>query len=149
MGVATDDKHQRSNTASVMDSDSKVGPQILAAFAATIGAFTLGNGLGWSSPALPNIECKYVNETDEILPEDQQPIKWCLDKEEQRWVGSLLCIGALIASQLVGVVMMPRLGPKWTMISMSIPAVLGFILLLLPDPLDDGDSDTVWLFYLC
>ena len=46
------------------------------------------------------------------------------------------------------VVMMPRLGPKWTMISMSIPAVLGFILLILPDPLDDGDSETVWLFYL-
>ena len=33
--VATNDKHQRSNTASVMDSDSKVGPQILAAFAGT------------------------------------------------------------------------------------------------------------------
>ena len=46
------------------------------------------------------------------------------------------------------VVMMPRLGPKWTMISMSIPAVLGFILLILPDPLDGGDSETVWLFYL-
>ena len=60
----------------------------------------MGNGLGWSSPALPNIECKYDNETNEILPDDQQPIKWCLDKEEQRWVGSLLCIGALIASQV-------------------------------------------------
>ena len=33
--VATDDKHQGSNPASVMDSDSKVGPQILAAFAGT------------------------------------------------------------------------------------------------------------------
>ena len=31
--VATDDKHQKSNIESVMDSDSKVGPQILAAFA--------------------------------------------------------------------------------------------------------------------
>ena len=33
ISVATDDKHQRINTESVMDSDSKVGPQILAAFA--------------------------------------------------------------------------------------------------------------------
>jgi len=121
-----------------MGSDSKVGPQILAAFAATIGAFTLGNGLGWSSPALPNIACD--KPTTSLIH--------CLDDDEQRWTGSLLCIGALIASQLVGVVMMPRIGPKWTMISMSIPAVLGFILLILPDPLDDGDSDTVWLFYL-
>merc|ERR1719322_1885522 len=34
------------------------------------------------------------------------------------------------------------------MISMSVPAVIGFILLVLPDSLDDGTSDTVWLFYL-
>ena len=44
--------------------------------------------------------------------------------------------------------MMPKIGPKWTMISMSIPALIGFILLVLPDLLDDGESDTVWLFYL-
>merc|ERR1712076_122046 len=99
MGVATDDKHQRSNTASVMDSDSKVGPQILAAFAATIGAFTLGNGLGWSSPALASIKCPNATEIPEM--------KYCLDEDEQKWTGSLLCIGALIASQLVGVLMMP------------------------------------------
>ena len=33
VSVTTDNKHQSSNTESVMDSDSKVGPQILAAFA--------------------------------------------------------------------------------------------------------------------
>ena len=44
--------------------------------------------------------------------------------------------------------MMPKIGPKWTMISMSIPALIGFILLVLPDLLDDGESDTVWLFYI-
>merc|ERR1712212_69135 len=108
MGVTTDDYRRRNSSAFVMDSDSKVGPQILAAFAATIGAFTLGNGLGWSSPALPNIECKY-NETneewDQLLPPINQTMNYCLDKDEQKWVGSLLCIGALIAPQLVGVVM--------------------------------------------
>merc|ERR1712136_214348 len=139
--VATDDYRRRNSSSFVMDSDSKVGPQIIAAFAATIGAFTLGNGLGWSSPALPNIACPTKEHPEPTL-------KHCLDEDEQKWTGSLLCIGALIASQLVGVVMMPRLGLKWTMISMSIPAVLGFILLILPDPLDDGESETVWLFYL-
>ena len=44
--------------------------------------------------------------------------------------------------------MMPKIGPKWTVISMSIPVVIGFILLVLPGPMDDGSSDTVWLFYL-
>ena len=40
------------------------------------------------------------------------------------------------------------MGPKWSMISMSIPAILGWVLLMLPYPLDDGDMETVWLFYL-
>ena len=44
--------------------------------------------------------------------------------------------------------MMPKIGPKWTMISMSIPALLGWVLLMLPYPLDDGDMETVWLFYV-
>ena len=44
--------------------------------------------------------------------------------------------------------MMPMLGPKWTMISMSIPAIGGWVCLMLPKALDDGDMDTIWLFYL-
>ena len=44
--------------------------------------------------------------------------------------------------------MIPWIGPKWTMISMSIPAILGWIFLMLPKPLDDGDMDTIWLFYV-
>ena len=44
--------------------------------------------------------------------------------------------------------MIPWIGPKWTMISMSIPAILGWIFLMLPKPLDDGDMDTIWLFYI-
>ena len=63
----------------------------------------MGNGVGWSSPALPNIACKY-NETnkewDQLLPPINQTMNHCLDKDEQKWVGSLLCIGALIASQV-------------------------------------------------
>ena len=61
----------------------------------------MGNGVGWSSPALPNIGCKYdENDEDKLLPPMNQTMNHCLDKDEQKWVGSLLCIGALIASQV-------------------------------------------------
>ena len=53
---------------------------------ATIGAFVMGSGLGWSSPALPALSD----------PSRNHP----LDEEEASWVGSLFAIGALIASQV-------------------------------------------------
>ncbi|CAG7650414.1 unnamed protein product, partial [Allacma fusca] len=36
--------------------EGKKGPQYAAALTASIGAFGLGTALGWTSPALPNIE---------------------------------------------------------------------------------------------
>ena len=43
--------------------------------------------------------------------------------------------------------MTPRLGPKWTMILMSIPAVVGWICLVITKPLDDS-MDPLALFYI-
>ena len=60
----------------------------------------MGNGIGWSSPALPIIACQYENDTDKLLPPINQTMNHCLDKDEQKWVGSLLCIGAVIAPQV-------------------------------------------------
>ena len=54
---------------------------------ATIGAFVLGTGLGWTSPALPRIQ-----DATEITHE--------VDDDEASWIGSLFAIGALVASQV-------------------------------------------------
>ena len=53
---------------------------------ATIGAFVMGNGLGWTSPALPAIQTGDITHI--------------VTKEEASWIGSLFAIGALIASQV-------------------------------------------------
>ena len=42
---------------------------------------------------------------------------------------------------------MPLIGPKWTMISMSVPAVAGWICLIIGKPLDDS-IDPLALFYV-
>ena len=49
----------------------------------------LGTALGWTSPALPAVACP-----------SEDLVKHCIDENESRWIGSLLPIGALIASQV-------------------------------------------------
>ena len=53
----------------------------------TIGAFVCGNGLGWTSPALPGIQ-------------DIKQITHEVTNDEASWIGSLFTIGCLIASQV-------------------------------------------------
>ena len=43
--------------------------------------------------------------------------------------------------------MIPMIGPKWSMISMGLPAVGGWVLLAIGLPLDEY-IDPVWLFYM-
>ena len=43
--------------------------------------------------------------------------------------------------------MIPIFGPKWSMIIMNIPAVVGWLFLLIAKPLDDY-IDPIWLFYV-
>ena len=43
--------------------------------------------------------------------------------------------------------MIPIIGPKWSMISMGLPAVGGWVLLAIGLPLDET-IDPVWLFYM-
>ena len=43
--------------------------------------------------------------------------------------------------------MIPLIGPKWSMLLMGIPAVAGWVLLLIGKPLDKY-IDPIWLFYV-
>ena len=49
--------------------------------------------------------------------------------------------------KLVGNLMIPMIGPKWAMILMSIPAVGGWVCLMIPKWLDDS-INPLWLFYI-
>jgi len=113
--------------------------QFLAAFAATIGAFGMGNMLVWSSPALPHLvkeDCEKINACD--LPHP-------FTNEEGSWIGSISTIGALTAAIVVGRIMIPYLGCKWSMITLSVPATAGWICLLITKPLQ---VTTPTLFYV-
>jgi MFS family permease len=104
--------------------------------AACLGAFALGTGLGWTSPALPYIAgCKEGTDCD-----------FFFDDDVGSWIGSLFTIGALLSSFVTGY-LMSTIGRKWTMISMAVPFVIGWILLLLPDPTDMSPDAARWMFY--
>eukprot|EP00095_Tigriopus_kingsejongensis_P000011 snap_masked-scaffold342_size201858-processed-gene-1.5 protein:Tk00011 transcript:snap_masked-scaffold342_size201858-processed-gene-1.5-mRNA-1 annotation:"nad-dependent protein deacetylase sirtuin-2" len=110
--------------------------QIIAALSATFGAFSLGLGLSWTSPALPHIaECEAIGECD--FPQD-------LGKDVGSWISSLLTIGALVSSFVTGI-LIAKIGPKWTMIIMAIPSIIGWVILTITEPLQLGDP---WLFYV-
>ena len=61
---------------------------------ATIGAFVLGCALGWSSPAFSSIKCSSDHR-------DSKSLEHCVLDDEAKWIGGLICIGALIASQVI------------------------------------------------
>lgn len=56
-----------------------------------MGAFSVGNALSWSSPALPMLE-------DPITTPLEEPIT----TEDKMWIGSLLAVGALIGALPTG-----------------------------------------------
>ncbi|OXA62848.1 facilitated trehalose transporter Tret1-2 homolog [Folsomia candida] len=89
--------------------------QIFAAASATVGAFGLGTVLAWTSPALESMQ-KESEEFKEI------------SKESQSWVGAILTLGALFSAPVCGV-LMDRIGRKNTMLILSVPFVLGWLLI--------------------
>ncbi|CAL8071347.1 unnamed protein product [Orchesella dallaii] len=63
-------------------------PQIQASLAVALGAFSVGNVLGWSSPGLPSLL------TSGHFPD--------LTKSDVSWIGSIITLGALVGSILTG-----------------------------------------------
>jgi len=93
--------------------------QILAAGAATVGAFGLGTVLGYTSPALPNLK-EAINDTST----DIDP----LGTETESWIGAIINLGALASAIVVGI-LVDIIGRKMTMLLLSAPFVLGWLLI--------------------
>ena len=64
---------------------------------ATIGAFGLGNMLGWSSPALPHL----VN-CGNGIGQEKCDLPVSFGDNENSWIGSTLTLGALAAAIVSG-----------------------------------------------
>lgn len=85
---------------------------------ATLGAVAAGTVLGWSAPAIPRLK---DNEYDFSVSESQAS-----------WIGSLATLGGAFACIPIGIVM-DIIGRKWAMLSLSVPFVIGWILLVTAD----------------
>jgi len=98
------------------NSETKKWPQIVAALIATLGSFSLGCGIGWASPTLPNIDPELCDDECDItdVPEVLVP-----------WIGSLYLLGGVIAGPLAFSIL-DRIGRKKTMMGLSLPMLLGY-----------------------
>ena len=81
-----------------------------------MGSFSLGCGIGWASPTLPNIDPELCDDECDItdVPEVLVP-----------WIGSLYLLGGVIAGPLAFSIL-DRIGRKKTMMGLSLPMLLGY-----------------------
>ncbi|CAG7726595.1 unnamed protein product [Allacma fusca] len=89
-------------------------PQYLATFIATIGTFSHGNSLGWSAPALPNIEKNGDFENFKS------------NSDIATWIGAITLLGCFFSGFFVGIVVQ-RIGRKWTLLANGPIFIVGWL----------------------
>ena len=118
----------------IMSGGAKRWPQYLATFAATMGAFGLGTGIAWSSPALPLLkkECH-----DKLLSKNDSAENCAFTSEtgigddQAKWISSIFNLGAMVAAVMTGI-LLGTVGRKWAMIINCVPMALGYLCLMFP-----------------
>ncbi|XP_069465598.1 solute carrier family 2, facilitated glucose transporter member 8 isoform X2 [Ambystoma mexicanum] len=103
----------------------KNGKLFLATFAAVLGPLSFGFVLGYSSPAIPDLN----NGDDPDLR---------LDKAEASWFGSIVTIGAAIGGVFGGWVV-DKIGRKLSLMLCSLPFIFGFAIII--------SAQNVWMLY--
>ena len=114
-------------------------------FSATMGGFSLGIVLAWTSPVLP-----FISDCNDQFGKYNPNLNNCtlpqaFTKEEGSWISSLFGIGALFSCAISGI-LMSKIGRKWTLITLNGPLLLGWICLLIPAY--KTDITTPNLFYV-
>ncbi|XP_055608948.1 facilitated trehalose transporter Tret1-like isoform X2 [Uranotaenia lowii] len=91
-------------------------PQYVAGLAASGGALAAGTFLGWTSPA-------------EIPLVQQQDYGFTITSEQFSWIGSMANLGAAAVCFPIGI-LMKMIGRKWAMLTMALPLILGWLLII-------------------
>ena len=102
----------------------------------TLGSFSVGNALAWTSPSLPRISqelCNYI--PDSIVTGSQSCDITGVTTDLAGWIGPLLPVGAIIVGPLIGI-LVDDLGRKWTMVVLAIPMFVGWILVTVSKTID-------------
>lgn len=85
---------------------------------ATIGGFIAGTALGWTSPAGPMIK--------------QNPSAFGIVPDDLAWIGACMPLGAMFGCPFTAY-LVDKLGRKNLMLIMSVPALIGWIMILFAD----------------
>lgn len=93
-------------------------PQYIAALSATLGALAAGSMLGWSSPVIYKIT--NATSTDYDFP---------VSTAQGDWIASIINLGAASICFPIGLIM-DVIGRKKTMLFLTIPFTLGWLLIL-------------------
>ena len=94
----------------------------------TLGSFSVGNALAWTSPALPKISqqlCRNRNRNATNI-NNQCDIDG-VTFELAGWIGPLLPAGAILVGPMIGF-LVNRLGRKYSMVVLCIPNFVGWVL---------------------
>ncbi|XP_041098557.1 solute carrier family 2, facilitated glucose transporter member 8 isoform X3 [Polyodon spathula] len=102
------------------------GKLYLATFAAVLGPLSFGFVLGYSSPAIPDLQ--------RISDPDLR-----LGNEEASWFGSVVTLGAALGG-VVGGWVVDKIGQKLSLMMCSIPFVVGFTIII--------SAQSIWMLYL-
>lgn len=91
-------------------------PQIVAGLSSAGGAFAVGAAVGWPAPAGPRL----LVGDDRYFP---------ITKSQFDWVASIITLGCAISCLPIGF-LMKKFGRKWTMMSLIVPFVVGWSLVI-------------------
>lgn len=100
----------------------------LASFAALLGAASMGLALGYTTPALPDME-KALNTSESILSPDAN-----VRENEKSQIGSMLAVGALLGG-LLAEPSNKLFGRRLSLILFGAPFMLGWLLISLANSL--------------
>ncbi|XP_072908749.1 solute carrier family 2, facilitated glucose transporter member 8 isoform X1 [Hemitrygon akajei] len=101
------------------------GNLYLATFAAVLGPLSFGFVLGYSSPAIPELE-------SDVNPDLK------LDSTQASWFGSLVTIGAAVGG-IVGGWLVDKLGRKLSLMLCGLPFIIGFTVIV--------GARNIWMLY--
>ena len=99
-------------------------------FIVTLGSFSVGNALAWTSPVLPKISQALCGNRSEGAHGDVSCDISEVTIDLAGWIGPLLPVGAVLVGPFIGL-LVNRLGRKWTMALLSVPTFVGWLLLTL------------------
>ncbi|RXM28622.1 Solute carrier family 2, facilitated glucose transporter member 8 [Acipenser ruthenus] len=102
------------------------GKLYLATFAAVLGPLSFGFVLGYSSPAIPDLQ----RISDPNLR---------LGNEEASWFGSVVTLGAALGG-VIGGWLVDKIGRKLSLMMCSIPFIFGFTIII--------SAQSIWMLYL-